>query len=1148
MKTGKIKDGIHVIWPDLVVSNNFQHLVRRRILEQADAVFAGLRVCNTYDDIVDSAIIDKNNWQMYGSRKPDHKPYTVTRVYRYNKYTRSLSLDPMPTPTDEIGFVRRFSMRIERELCLFYTEREKEYNDFVLHIMPTMDEKRKNKINSQIFGNTINPARAMLETPDERELAKRLVMECLLPQRADNYEDWIKLGWALRNIDYNLLDTWTQFSRLSEKYVEGECQRCWDRMTTDTLGMGTLRWWAKKDNPQQYYHIIHENVLTLIDKCAGSKGAPYDVAEVVYSLYKDSFRHTTKDIWYTYKPDKHRWVRTTQGIILRNILSTKVSQKFMERANYWNMSLVGAERNPDAEVKSATLKKIVLDLKRTAYKSNVMKECECFFTDEKFEEVLDTRPHLLGFENGVYDLKMHEFRDGLPDDYITYSTGRHYIPYNSRSEEAHEIERFLSQIFTSPVLLKYMKDMFACCLDGSIRQERFYMFNGSGCHAIDTPIMMYDGSIVKVQDIKVGDVLMGDDSTPRNVIELYRGQDEMYKITPIKGDPFVVNGDHKLSLKITSSSRPSLVKNVNSFYVRWLERIFYTEEDGSIVRKYTKKVKTSEEGSEFIEYLKTKKDVLQFGDVVDVQVKNYIQFNMKNYDIYLYKTGVEFEEKEVKMDPYMMGVWLGDGNSYHPNITTMDPEIVEYFVKNLPVNHLFKKIAERGKASTYSITFCGKQGCKGGKNEIRNALKDYDLWKNKHIPEDYKRNSRDVRLRLLAGIIDTDGHYQASVNQYEIIQKNKRLMEDIVYVVRSLGLACYMKDVQKTCTNSKNGPVTGTYYRIQIYGEGIEKIPCLLQRKQAVPRRKKKNALLNGFKIEPMGVGDYYGMRVDKNHRYLMGDFTVSSNSNGKSIVLSFIQKAIGDYYCILPVALLTQKRTQSNSAQSEVERTKGRRLTVMQEPGDGEKLNIGLMKELTGGDRIMTRGLFKEPIEFRPQFKMIMTCNDLPEVSSDDGGTWRRIRVIHFTSRFTDYPDPAKSNEFKADPELLVKFDRWADTFISMLIDHHKHTDPANVVEPDEILKATDKYRSVNDSIGQFIKERMVMDEAATERVLITKIYAEYKVWANQTLNKAKKIPDRNQYMAYMEKVFGPYPMDNRGWKNIRMLGGDDEDSEDES
>jgi P4 family phage/plasmid primase-like protien len=1134
LDNGKIKDGIHVIWPDIVVSNNFQHMVRRKILEDASVIFEGLKVCNTYENIVDEAIIDKNNWQIYGSRKPDRKAYSVTYVYKYNKYTGALSLLANPTPKEEMELVKRFSMRVELESCLFYTEKEKEFNDYVQHIIPTMDEKRKAKIDSQIFGNSINPARAVLENTDERELAKRLVMECLSHQRADNYEDWIKLGWALRNIDYNLLDTWIEFSRLSAKYMEGECQRCWDRMCTDALGMGTLRWWARKDNPQQYEHIINGNVLTLIDKCAGSKGAPYDVAEVVYTLYKDRFMHTTKDQWFAYKPDKHRWERTNKGIILKNVLSRKVCQKFMERANYWNLELVrGDHTNPEAAEKSAQLKNIANKLKITAYKSNVMTECECFFTDEKFEDILDSRPYLIGFENGVYDLRMHEFRDGLPDDYITYSTKRYYIPFNAKSEEAQEIEKFMSRIFTNQVIYKYVKDIFSSFLDGSIRQEKFYIFNGAGCHAKDTLIMKYDGSFEKVQDIQVGDVLMGDDSTPRNVLELFRGSDDMYRIIPNKGDPFVVNGNHILSVKFTNLK--TIIKRTDGYYKKnsGYRAVWYEYNDDITKEPIRKSLMfgKNEDAKLFLENMENTK-VVRKGDVLDIKVCELLKWDswwIEKSNVSLYKAkGIHFNEKDIKMDPYMLGVWLGDGDSHNPKITTMDAEIVKYFQDKLPLNHSFNKLVTKGKASDYSISFSGKEKGKGI-NKIRNALREYNVLKNKHIPDDYKHNSREVRMKLLAGIIDTDGHYQKSANQYELIQKNERLMDDIVYLVRSLGFACYKKQIQKTCTNGKNGPVTGIYYRMQIYGDGIEQIPCLLPRKKAESRRKNRDALLDGFKIEALEKGDYYGFELDANHRYLVEDFTVHHNSNGKSLILSFLQKAIGDYYCILPIALLTQKRTQSNSAQAELERTKGRRLTVMQEPGDGEKLNIGLMKELTGGDRILTRGLFKDPIEFKPQFKMVMTCNELPEVSSDDGGTWRRIRVIEFTSRFTDKPNPNKPNEFKADPELMDKFEKWTDTFVSMLIDHHKHSDLTNIFEPVEVTKSTELYRYTNDSIGQFVHERMILDDTSTERVLLTKIYAEFKAWANQTLNKNKKIPDRNQFLTYMEKVFGQYPRDNR-------------------
>jgi phage/plasmid-associated DNA primase len=206
-----------------------------------------------------------------------------------------------------------------------------------------------------------------------------------------------------------------------------------------------------------------------------------------------------------------------------------------------------------------------------------------------------------------------------------------------------------------------------------------------------------------------------------------------------------------------------------------------------------------------------------------------------------------------------------------------------------------------------------------------------------------------------------------------------------------------------------------------------------------------------------------------------------------------------------------------------------------MQEPSDQDKINIGFMKELSGNDRILTRGLYKEPFEFKPQFKMILTCNELPEVPSDDGGTWRRIRVIEFTSKFCD--NPTKPNEFAMDMELSDKFERWAEPFMSMLIERHKSLNPNNIHEPMEVRIATQSYKNNNDVIGQFINERIIIDkEAQSERINITNIFNEFRVWSAENLPKNKKRPDRIQIKAYFEKMLGPYPIDNKGWRGLKF------------
>jgi P4 family phage/plasmid primase-like protien len=267
--------------------------------------------------------------------------------------------------------------------------------------------------------------------------------------------------------------------------------------------------------------------------------------------------------------------------------------------------------------------------------------------------------------------------------------------------------------------------------------------------------------------------------------------------------------------------------------------------------------------------------------------------------------------------------------------------------------------------------------------------------------------------------------------------------------------------------------------------------------------------------------------------------------SNGKSRLLDLIQKSIGEYYCILPIALLTQKRAASNAAQSELERTKGRRFAVMQEPSENDRLNIGLMKELSGQDRILVRTLFKEPYEFKPQFKMILTCNELPEIPSDDGGTWRRIKVCNFSSKFTETPDINKPTEFYMDMELSDKFERWKEVFISMLIDRHKHINPMAIPEPSEVRVATESYKQNNDIVGQFVNERIIIDPQIKEpRITIAKLYTDFRLWSISNVVKGKKCPDRNQLKAYVEKLLNK-PYETKGWSGIGYK--QDEDDEDD-
>ena len=355
------------------------------------------------------------------------------------------------------------------------------------------------------------------------------------------------------------------------------------------------------------------------------------------------------------------------------------------------------------------------------------------------------------------------------------------------------------------------------------------------CLGIDTKILMFDGTIKKVQDIKVGDILMGDDSTPRNVLTLARGREQMYKISSKKGDSYTCNESHILSLK--SSSRHS-----------------------KLIKK---------------------------GDIIDISVLEYLNlpkcFHGRGGVLLGYKTPIQFESKEIKFDPYLLGYWLGDGTSRNTGITTQESYVIKYIVNLFKNKHTDLYLKYTGFQYDYRINSIKN------KNSFKDFLREKNLLNNKHIPHDYLCNSRENRLALLAGIIDSDGYFNK--NCIEIVQKNEKLLDDIVYLARSLGFACYKKKVLKTCTNSKEGPKKGIYFLTNIYGKGIEEIPTLCPRKKGYERKQIKDALTYRLQIEKLDVDDYYGFEIDGNRRFVLSDFTVTHNTVLSLNIISRLKK-----------------------------------------------------------------------------------------------------------------------------------------------------------------------------------------------------------------------------------------------------------------
>lgn len=255
------------------------------------------------------------------------------------------------------------------------------------------------------------------------------------------------------------------------------------------------------------------------------------------------------------------------------------------------------------------------------------------------------------------------------------------------------------------------------------------------------------------------------------------------------------------------------------------------------------------------------------------------------------------------------------------------------------------------------------------------------------------------------------------------------------------------------------------------------------------------------------------------------------SGSNGKSMIMNLMAKVLGDYACTVPISLFTQKRKSSGSAAPEVARLRGRRFVTMQEPDEAIALNTGLMKEISSGEKMYARDLFESGSEFEVLAKFHLACNEKPKVNTVDGGTWRRLVVINFLSKFV--VNPTAPNEFPLDESIQFSVNsvEWATPFLSYLVHVLKEGQGLRkLVTPPEVLEYTSDYRNENDAIAKFITEKIV---ASTEGEPVEKaaLRRAFKTWKEENDQRSLLPLDMEKRIV---EVFGKYP--SGGWTNFQL------------
>lgn len=365
---------------------------------------------------------------------------------------------------------------------------------------------------------------------------------------------------------------------------------------------------------------------------------------------------------------------------------------------------------------------------------------------------------------------------------------------------------------------------------------------GGKCLKLGTRVIMYDGTLRSVEDIREGELVMGPDNRPRKVTGTTRGRSMMYRVKQTSGIEYVVNDAHILSLKKSNSA-------INDI--------------GEISAAGNARRPKGRYGSW---------PIITNINVVEAMGKSARwKSNFRGY-----RAGkLDFSDKAVTIDPWFLGLWLGDGNSGTTQICSMDEEIIEECRKYATSLGLNLRIGlqknNRSKMLSLSKIPPGTRA-----NKLRDRFKQYNLISNKHIPNDYLTGNEKTRLEVLAGLIDSDG-YLHDHNYYEIIQTNEKLAREIKYLADTLG---FRTKFRKKITKCSNNGVIGEAWKLSICGD-IWRVPCRLSRKRAKKENinPNKDYLLSYISIEEDGEGDYAGFSLDGDHLFLLEDGTVTHNT-----------------------------------------------------------------------------------------------------------------------------------------------------------------------------------------------------------------------------------------------------------------------------
>ena len=523
----KTKDGIHMII-GIHMDRLMQIMLREKMIARLSEVL-NLNLANNYEDVIDAGIAKGVvNWPLYGSRKPHHDNYKLTYImdvtyseedeqFEFDNNTRFCLKDEFNKLSAQYSnhsqfqinpkFAIEYDARVElnsraesgKKKCVtssadddsqiksMFTKMKYNFNnmsniydnianesDLDEAIGMIMDNLAINEFNIKELHEYTQILPEKYYKSGSSHLLNRQVAFGLKHRDDRLFLSWVKLRSKADDFDYadipNLYQQWCNFSRKENGITHK-----------------SIMYWAKQDAFEEYKKVK----MNTIDSCIVNTmfgAGDWDYANVLYYMFKDKFVCVSLkngSVWYIFK--KHRWEKD-DGQTLRKYISTKLFKLYSEKQNQMLQEVQNYdpsdEEHGKIQRKIKQLANICIKFKNSSDKNKIMREASELFFDADFIKNMDSNPYLLCFDNGVYDFKTKEFRDGYPTDYITKSTNINYIKYNPLDVELsptyESIDTFMKQLFPEPELCKYMWEHLASTLIGDKKEQVFNIYKGSG--------------------------------------------------------------------------------------------------------------------------------------------------------------------------------------------------------------------------------------------------------------------------------------------------------------------------------------------------------------------------------------------------------------------------------------------------------------------------------------------------------------------------------------------------------------------------------------------------------------------------------------------------------------------------------------------